>query len=115
MGIFFTPKPAAHVNATALEAALRRNPAEITDPVEEARRGAESLAAELKQKALSWQRLGVALALLGGLLLAAIYTGQQGEALKDLHAVLNHSFELLIGGISGLLTGEAIGSADAKP
>lgn len=115
MGIFYTTQPATQITATTLEAALRRNPAEITDPGEEARKQAESLAGEAKQKALSWERLGVALALLGGLLLAAIYTGQQGEGLRDLHSVLNHTFEILVGGISGLLTGEAMGSESAKP
>lgn len=114
MGIFYTQKPAAQITTATLETALRLDPTLINVP-EEARRRTEALATELKQKALSGQRLGVAIALLGGLLLAAIYTGQQGEGLRDLHGVLNQTFEILVGGISGLLTGEAMGSENAKP
>lgn len=114
MGVFYTSKPNPQAAAAIIADALRQDPAKIPNVPQEANQRAEALTDQLEQKALSGKRLSVALGLLGGLLLAAIYTGRV-EDLRELHEVLNHSFEILIGGISGLLTGEAIGSASTKP
>jgi hypothetical protein len=63
----------------------------------------------------SWARLAVAVALLFGVLAACMYAGTRPEVgtppknpLEPLYTLLLHSFELLLGAVIGLLTGEAV-------
>ena len=54
----------------------------------------------------SWARLMVAFVLLASMVIGAIFTA--GEAsLSQLHSVLVHSFELVLGATIGILTAEA--------
>jgi hypothetical protein len=63
----------------------------------------------------SWARFAVAVGLLLAILAACIYAGLQPRVgtppvnpLDDLYKALLHAFEVLIGAVVGLLTGEAI-------
>jgi hypothetical protein len=55
---------------------------------------------------LQWGRLAVALVLLLALLGGAIGTARGGDY-AQVHGVLVHSFELMLGAVVGILTGEA--------
>jgi hypothetical protein len=107
MAIFFTsPQPVTHAARASFEEALRTDPASVADPAREATNRAEALRTQAAGK-LSWGRLAVAIVLLLGLLFAAIYAARDEALKEDLYPLLLHSFELILGAVIGLLTGEA--------
>ena len=108
MAIFFQPASVhtAEVMKASLEEALRTDPASVREPSSEAQRRVLAIQQQTVVK-FSWGRLVVAIALLIGLLVAAIYCAQD-DKLQDLYRLLLHSFELILGAVIGLLTGEAM-------
>lgn len=105
---FFFPKTQSFLSAASisLEDALRTDPGSITDPATEATRRAQQLKRQVAGE-FSWGRLAVAVLLLLGLFFATIYTSQE-PGLEDFYKILLHSFELVLGLVIGLLSGEAI-------
>ena len=107
MAIFFRKtQPVLPAASTSLEDALRTDPGSITDPAAEATRRAQQLQQQAAGK-FSWGRLAVAVVLLVCLLFAAIYAGRD-QGLVELYKILLHSFELILGAVIGLLSGEAM-------
>ena len=107
MGILFTAQQSAANVTTTLENALRVDPASIGDPSSEAEIRAEALQTQTERK-LSLGRLAIAIVLLLGLLFATIFAARDAALVEDLYPLLLHSFELILGAVIGLLTGEAI-------
>ncbi len=70
-------------------------------------RAAELAPAQSGSAALSWSRLLFAAGLLGAMLLAAVFTSDD----RPIHTVMLHSFELVLGAVIGILTGEAAHAA----
>jgi len=103
---FYDSKPLAESALKPLEEVIRTEPATVEWPAELAAVKAAEIAQSSKGKFL-WHRLIFAVILLVALLIAAIYTAQD-EKLAELYSVLVHSFELILGAIVGLLTGESI-------
>ncbi|MBI4654421.1 MAG: hypothetical protein HY752_05450 [Nitrospirae bacterium] len=106
MAIFFKSTPIINTAKDLFEEALKTDPATISQPSVEAAKKAEEIARSARGS-FSWGRLAVAIVLLLGILIAAIYTAQN-DKLVDLYKLLLHSFELILGAVVGLLTGEAI-------
>jgi hypothetical protein len=103
---FYDSKPLSESALKPLEEVIRTEPAAVEWPAELAAAKAAEIAQSSKGKFL-WHRLMFAALLLIALLIAAIYTAQD-EKLAELYSVLVHSFELILGAIVGLLTGESI-------
>jgi hypothetical protein len=59
------------------------------------------------QGEFSWGRMLFAVALLALVFAGAVYTARDA-ALAQLYSVLVHGFEILLGGVAGLLLGEAV-------
>ena len=58
------------------------------------------------ERTLSWSRLSFAAGLLAALLGAALWTAGSPDY-AEVHSVMIHSFELVLGAVLGILTGEA--------
>jgi hypothetical protein len=86
MGVFFGPRL-----RPAVTAATNQTVSEVDGP-----------------GSVQWVRLGLAAGLLVALLAGTIITAFYPET-RDLHPILLHSFELLLGAVVGMVTGEAIG------
>jgi len=107
MAVFFQREtPMGEAVKDALEDALMTDPAQVPEPSSEAQTRALALQRQTAAR-LSWGRLAVAVLLLAGILVASIYCAQN-DKLQDLYRLLLHSFELILGAVVGLLTGEAI-------
>ncbi len=107
MALFFQKPPSTPIIASALADAFAKDPATIPNPQVAAQTGANQIQEQTAAR-FSWGHLAVAIFLLVALLFAAIYTGNHQDKLENLYNVLVHSFELILGAIIGLLTGEAI-------
>ncbi len=107
MGLFFRSTPLKPAVSEALQVALAAHPDAVADP----RGMADERAAQVVnqvQGQFVWGRLAVAVGLLVAVFAACIYTAQN-DKLQDLYKLLLHSFELLLGAVIGLITGEAVG------
>ena len=103
---FYERKPLTETALKPLEEVIKTEPAAVAQPTELAAAKAAEIAESSKGKFL-WHRLIFAAVLLIALLIGAIYTAMDPR-LADLYTVLIHSFELILGAIIGLLTGESI-------
>jgi hypothetical protein len=103
---FYDSKPLSESALKPLEEVIRTEPATVEWPAELAAAKAAEIAQSSKGKFL-WHRLIFAVVLLIALLIAAIYTAMDPR-LAELYTMLIHSFELILGAIVGLLTGESI-------
>ena len=107
MAIFYTSRVSlAQAASSAIEEALATEPPAIVDQKTAATTKGSEVARQSAGQ-LSWIRLGVAILILGAILIAAIYTAFYPQ-LEALYALMLHSFELILGAVIGLLTGEAI-------
>jgi hypothetical protein len=106
MGIFYRSAPLKPVVKEALQEAIAINPGAVADPQRTADEKAEQVVGQVSGR-FAWGRLAVAVGLLVAVLVACIYTGQN-EKLQELYKLLLHSFELLLGAVIGLLTGEMV-------
>jgi len=102
MGVFFSTTVGTPVLKSALETALKIQPDTVKDFDQHASAMAAQVQEQLPKAQLSWGRLGVAvamLALFGGL-------GIWSATIPSLDAwskMFLHSFEVLFGGVIGLL------------
>jgi len=103
---FYERKPLTETVLKPLEEVIKTEPASVARPAELAAAKAAEIAQSARGKFL-WHRLIFAVILLVALLIAAIYTAMDPR-LAELYTVLIHSFELILGAIVGLLTGESI-------
>jgi hypothetical protein len=106
MAIFFKSVPTYAATVSSLEEAFKLDPATIQNPKQLATKKAEEIYRAAKPK-FSWGRLLVAVLLLAAIFYATVYTAQV-DKLADLYKLMLHSFELILGAVLGLLTGEAI-------
>jgi len=123
MGIFFTSPPASSVIVTTRRSSSTTASSPTTDrPTEEYRipgkehqeqmvqEVASGASAGTAPSTFSWGRFIVAVLLLVIVGAGAVYTAIDAKAdkMQDMHGVLVHSFELLLGALVGLLTGESV-------
>jgi hypothetical protein len=107
MSVFFEKKEPLHVTARKhLEAAYKADPSTVPDVSQVATEKAEEIRRQ-SAGTFSWGRLAFASAFLLIIFFAAIYTAGK-DNLQDLYKLLLHSFELMLGAVVGLITGEAI-------
>jgi hypothetical protein len=107
MGVFYRSEGVGPALKSVLQDALTVDCKTLADP----QKVAETKAAELQERVsgtLAWERVLGAVLLLAAVLVAAIYTGRHQTELKALYDVLVHAFEILFGGVVGLITGEAV-------
>ncbi len=107
MALFFQKQPAAPLIVSALADAFTKDPNTIPNPQVAAQTAANQIRVQTAVR-FSWGHLAVAILLLVIILFAAIYTGNHQDKLGNLYNVLVHAFELILGAVVGLLTGEAI-------
>jgi hypothetical protein len=105
MGVFFRTQSLRDAIKPALATALATEPKTIKDLEQAAAQKASEVAQRVAGK-FSWERLVIALALLALLFGGALYTGRD-PALQELYTVLVHALEVGLGGVLGLLVGEA--------
>lgn len=105
MGLFFKSTPIVPAIRTSLQAAFMTNPAEVEHPGQRAAEIAEEIQQQARGK-FAWDRFLVAIVLLVVLGALGFYTAQS-DKLEAWNKVLLHSFELIFGGVVGLITGEA--------
>src|SRR5712691_3808235 len=105
MGLFFKTESLRDAIAPVLANAFTTDPKNVVDPQQTAAQQAHQIAGQVKGT-FSWARLALAILLLVLLFVGAIYTGRD-PALKDLYTVLVHGFEVGLGGVPGLVVGEA--------
>jgi type VI protein secretion system component VasF len=105
MGVFFRTQSLRDAITPALATALATDPKTIQDASQAAAQQASQVAQRVAGT-FSWLRLVIALALLVLLFCGAVYTGRDA-ALQQLYTVLLHGLELGLGGVLGLLVGEA--------
>lgn len=106
MGIFYKTAPLTPAVSEALREAFAKEPESVGDLHTAANQKAGAVAAQVAGQ-FSWGRLAAAGALLVILFVGAIYTGHD-DKLQDLYKVLVHGFELLLGAILGIVTGETV-------
>jgi hypothetical protein len=106
MGLFFKSAPVVPAVTESLREAVTEHPNTVLIP--------EQMASEIVSgvenkvsPSIYWGRLIFAIVLLCLVLAAGIYTAQD-EKLSEWSKILLHSFELLLGAVIGLITGEAI-------
>ncbi|MFQ5599490.1 MAG: hypothetical protein ACE5G2_02920 [Candidatus Krumholzibacteriia bacterium] len=107
MGVFFKSEGLVATVRTALQDALSADPASISNLPQTAADMADEVKRQLRGQ-IAWVRLGLAVAILLGIFVAAVYTGRDPD-LQGLHEVLLHALELFLGGLVGLIFGEAAG------
>jgi hypothetical protein len=106
MGVFFRSRSLTPVVNEAIQDALRQPPP--TDQAAAARLASEAAAGVASQVSgdFDWKRAAVGIVLLAIVLGAGLYAGQNSQ-LKDWSTALLHTFEVLAGGLVGLIVGEA--------
>lgn len=106
MGVFFRSEPLHPVVKEKLSMAFSQDPSAITS-VEKVVEEETKKVVERTRGEFSWGRMIFAVGLLALVFIGAVYTGRD-PGLKDLYTVLVHGFEIILGGVSGLLLGEAV-------
>jgi len=106
MGIFFESREKLPILSAALEEALQVNPLNIVDLKSESENRALELTPQMESK-FRWGRLAFAVLLLIALFAGGLYAA--AHQLDDWNKALIHSFELVLGLVIGMLSGEAAG------
>ena len=109
MAMFFKAPAAGAEFKSALETALRVQPETVRDFDEHASAMAALVQAEMPKARISWARLGIAAAMLAVLAGLGIWSAGKPE-LAEWSKMFLHSFEMLFGGVIGLLGVEAASS-----
>jgi hypothetical protein len=109
MAVFFRNRSLSQVITPVLADALKTDPKTIANVDETATRQA-TMVVERAASRVNWLTLLVAVIVLAGILAAAIFTAHD-PALSNLNTVLVHGFELLLGGVIGMLVGERAASS----
>jgi len=103
MGVFYRSESLEPLVKENLTIAFTKDPKTITSiettAAEEAKKIAERARGEF-----SWKRILFAIGLAALVFFAAVYTGKNN--LEPLYLVCVHSFEIILGGVTGLLIGE---------
>lgn len=108
MGLFFKSARLIPTVSKSLEEALTRPPDSVDYPEQMAAEIATQIDQQVRGQ-FSWGRLACAIALLVIIFLAGIYTARDPTPeVKEWSKILLHSFELLLGAVIGLITGEAL-------
>lgn len=105
MAIFFKSESLRAAVTPALVTALTTDPKSIQNPNQVASEQANQVVQRVGGT-FSWPRLTLAIGLLALIFVGAVYTGRD-PALSQLYAVVVHGFEVGLGGVLGLLVGEA--------
>ena len=107
MGIFFQAQPVSHVITGRLRTALNEQPPANAEALDErAAQLANEVAANTPARTLRPASAIIALLFLGALFAGACYTAYD-EHLKDLHDILTHSLQIMLGLLPGAILGEA--------
>lgn len=107
MGFFFKSAFLKPVVSESLSKALATPPDSVNQPEQMVSEMADQVQQQVTGK-FSWVRLVIALLFLVVLFAAGIYTARDPSSdVKEWSKTLLHSFELLLGAVVGLITGEA--------
>jgi len=116
MGLFFESQSIATASVPAMVDSLHF--ALMTDPtrLNDAHRVAAQMAIEardgiqLQTKQFRWARFVGAIVFLAAIFIAGVYCAHD-DKLQEWSSVLLHAFEVLLGGVVGLVAGEGAGQA----
>ena len=108
MGLFFKSAPIVPAVSKSLEEALTTQSESVDNPEQMAAELATQIDQQVSGK-FSWGRLACAIGLLVAIFVAGIWTAHDSvPEVKEWSKILLHSFELLLGAVIGLITGEAV-------
>lgn len=106
MGVFFKTRPLRLALQKTLQEALSEERPRGVGLTELVKQKADELEGNVRGR-VAWGRVITAVLITVLLVGGAVYTGQKPE-LSGLYAVLLHAVELYLGGVLGLITGEAL-------